>query len=74
VLLNKYRELFNPHCMATKPVLITQKLGRAEDKATGCWKRLPLYMLLHSPATAGLISRVLSRLEHEGMVQILTSH
>lgn len=40
--------MFNLYCMATKPVLITQKLERAEDKAMGCWKGLLLYVLLHT--------------------------
>lgn len=57
--------MFNPHCMATKPVLITQKLGRSRTKPLAAGKGF-LCVLLHSAATAGLSSRLLSRLQRGG--------
>lgn len=58
--------MFNPYCMATKPVLITQKLGRAEDKATGGWKRPLLYVPLRTGQQQQGLAPVLSSLQHEG--------
>lgn len=68
--------MFNPYCMDTKPMLITQKLGRAEDKATGCWKQLLLYVLLHTvQQQQGLTAEFCQDYNMKGsMLQILTSH
>lgn len=51
--------------MATKPVLITQKLGRSRTKPLVAGKGF-LCVLLHSAVTAGLSSRLLSRLQRGG--------
>lgn len=68
--------MFNPYCMATKPVLITQKLGRAEDKATGGWKRPLLCVPLHTgQQQQGLAPEFCQVCNMKGsMVQILTTY
>lgn len=57
--------MFNPLCMATKPVLITQKHGRSRTKPLAAGKGF-LCVLLHSAVTVGLSSRLLSRLQCGG--------
>lgn len=57
--------MFNLLCMATKPVLITQKHGRSRTKPLAAGKGF-LCMILHSTVTVGLSSRLLSRLQRGG--------